>query len=269
MVKKLFKYEFSHYIRSLFPFFIIPPIAALIARIIWFFRIDDVAFEIASGSSMFMFTVSLILCSVMVFITAISRYYKNLFSAQGYLTMTLPVKPATHIFVKLMTAVIFTFFTAVLAFLSFCILIAGPNIIELFKTIGYVLSKFYGEFGFETVLFIIEFILAMICTVVYNILVYYSCISIGHLAKKNKVLAAFGVYFLYYIITQVISTIFTIIISVYMLSYQEFMMNLIRDVGISTLVHIAFWIVIVVISGLSVAFFFINKGIMKNKLNLE
>ena len=39
---------------------------------------------------------------------------------------------------------------------------------------------------------------------------YYTCISIGQTFRKNRILAAVGVYFVFYILAQVVSTVATI-----------------------------------------------------------
>ena len=44
-------------------------------------------------------------------------------------------------------------------------------------------------------------------------MLYYACISIGQTAKKNRILLAIGVYYIYTIIVQVISTVFSVVFS--------------------------------------------------------
>ena len=113
MVKKLFKYEFMYYLKALLPYQIIIPITALVNRIIQLFETKTDIYNIIFGSSVFMFIASVIVSMVMAFVLAISRFYKNLFTSEGYLTLTLPVTATNHIFVKLTTAVTFVFATII------------------------------------------------------------------------------------------------------------------------------------------------------------
>ena len=93
MVKKLLKHEFIYYFRT---FALFLPIVLVIAAMTRVFRLfensDSVIASIAVGSSALMLFVACWALLVLSVIVAVVRFYKNMYSAEGYLTFTLPVK---------------------------------------------------------------------------------------------------------------------------------------------------------------------------------
>ena len=269
MVGKLYKYESYTYLKTLLPINIILFAVAIASRFIQIFDIDFFVYDIIVNSAAFMYFVTLVVCFAAVFVIAIARFYKNLYTAEGYLSFTLPVTATQHILVKFTTAVAFMLLTVVSAVVSFMIFSAGDLFVEIVKVVEYLLKKAYSVIGINTAFYIAEFALLLIVTFCTNLLLYYSCISIGQLFKKNRVLGAVGVYFIYYIITQIIGTIFIIaIVTVEKVGVLEKIAKVIAD-NYKLFIHIGLFGMAVVYAALAVAFFFINKHIMTKKLNLE
>ena len=102
-----------------------------------------------------------------------------------------------------------------------------------------------------------------------SLLLYYTFISIGQLFKKNRILAAVGAYFVYYIATQVISTIITIIFSV--LATTPAMEKLGEFVQLHPYItiHSVAAILIVLTLVFSGIAFLVVRHIITKKLNLE
>ncbi len=271
MVKKLLKHEFFAFFRSMCPIAVITLGMGLLTRIIQLFESDSTAYSIISGSAVFMFWVSIIVCLVASVALSVKRFYTNLFTAEGYLSMTLPVTAGQHIFAKLFVAVVGVVATAVTVLVSLGIANFGEVLWEVFKAIGYILDKWVTVYGANFIFYILEFILMAVTLLMYNYLVFYSCIAVGQIAKKNRVLAAFGAYFGYYIITQIIATIILLVV----ISTPEWMSKLIATVveWVSShqlaAVHVGLLSVSVFYSALSVVFFLFSRYIIKNRLNLE
>ncbi len=269
MVKKLLKYEFFAYIRTLFPMQLILLGIALLCRFIQFFEADNTPYNIVFISSVVVLVVSSIVCVVMTMIFGITRFYKNLFSTEGYLSFTLPVTPAQHLFSKSVMLITFTVITFITILLGVFIATAGDVLLEIFKAVGYLLKEFFKATKVHGIFYVIEAIIAVITIFVYQTIMFYSCITIGQTAKKNRILAAFGVYFIYYFITQILGTIFILTISWLDSS------GLLREIGYFVsnhpyaFVHIFFCAFIILFALLSAVFYFISHRIMKNKLNLE
>ena len=273
MVKKLFKYEFASYLKVLIPFNIVMLSVALFSRLIQFFDMDvpvySIIYNIVFGISTMTYFLSMAACFSAVFILAVIRFYKNLYSAEGYLSFTLPVTASQHIFVKLATALALGAITLVSIGVSFAIFSAGDLGIELFKAAGYLLKLITKEIGIHFWLYVLEAIILIIVSIATSLSFYYTCISIGQLFKKNRILGAVGVYFIFYVATQIIGGIvmfsYTIAVSsINMQKVYEFIEN--HYIG---LIHAAFLVGILIYAAVGIGHFFANRYIMTKKLNLE
>ena len=98
---------------------------------------------------------------------------------------------------------------------------------------------------------------------------YQSCICIGQLARKNRVLLAVGAFFGYWLVTQILSTITTMCIT--MMSIAGVLDKLMDWVELHpyTTGHLAMGGIIVLDLGLTVLYWWISHTIMRKRLNLE
>ncbi len=273
MVKKLFKYEFAAYLKTLIPFNIVLLSVALFTRLVQFFEIGIVElrfiYEIIITLSIITYVATIIACFAAVFVMAVIRFYKNLYSAEGYLSFTLPVTASQHIFVKLATAVALMGLTLVSTIVSLAIATAGELGIEILKASGYLAKKFVEAVGVNGCFYVVEIIVILVASLCTSILFYYTCISIGQLFKKNRILGAFGVYFIFYLASQILSGIFMIswTLATSVLDFAaigEFIEN-----NITWLLHLLFIGSAVLYAAVGTAYFFVNRFIMSKKLNLE
>lgn len=275
MVKKLFKYEFSYFAKMMFPFFLIMPIAAMLNRCIQFLEPDEyddvltIVYGLMYGSTNVILYITVMLSSVMLYVAAISRFYKNHFSAEGYLTMTLPVTESAHIFAKLTTATSFTVFHFLWTIICYCISKFGVDLREILKAFFYLVGKVYEDMGFDLILICFEFLLAALLSVVCTYLIFYTCICIGQLAKKLKILVAFGVYYGYYLLTQISATLMMIVGVFNSELVTDFIDYIDKHFTLSQVLHFGGISLILIQGGFAVITFIICKTIMKRKLNLE
>lgn len=270
MVKKLFKYEFLAFLRVMLPVEIAVLGVGIVTRLIQLFDNDTLSYHIAFISSCVLLGIAVVVSSVMVFIVTLRRFYKNLFTSEGYLSFTLPVTPAQHILVKGVTAAAFDVIGLIVAILSCMIACDFEFLIEIFKAFNYCVAQAFKMLPNTHLIFwIFEIFVFALVYVATNILLYYACISIGQTAKKNRVGAAVGVYFIYYAITQVLGTVF-IIVSAVITETEWFikLLNWIPKHYIATM-HIGFIGAIVICGAIGTLFFFISHNIMRKKLNLE
>ena len=125
---------------------------------------------------------------MLVFI--INRFYKGLLGDEGYLMFTLPVSVSEHIASKVLTSMIFSVASAIVALLSGVLLMAvltPPNfsdVAQAFQEAGRYLRV--NPLPAGTGWLIAEFAVYMLIAAAVSILQIYTAISIGHLAKKNR-----------------------------------------------------------------------------------
>ncbi len=266
MVKKLYKHEIEAYLRVWVPMQLILLGIALFTRGIRLFESHTIAYDIINGSSIFIFAVAVIVSIGLTGVFTIVRFYKNLFTGEGYLSFTLPVTPTQHILTKLFTAFAFEVATVLIALLAASVVMAGDVFVEVMKAIGYLWGLLQSNLQTKPILYAIEIVVMLAVTSMSNTLLYYACISLGQLFKKNRLLAAVGVYFGYYAISQVFSTILTVIGT-----FTALFVN-IEDIFLYHTEEALHWLFCGSTAWtalLGVAYAFLIRYILRNKLNLE
>lgn len=277
MVKKLFKHEIAYYTRSMLPIYGILLAIAAVSRVIQFFEADNTLYNTLNVISILSYVVGIIAVFAMTMVFTITRYYRNLFTSEGYLSFTLPVTPTQHILTKLSTAVITHIASLVVVLISLCIITAGDVLIEVCKAISYIYQLIpdrlavtfkettAAEWQLNIPLFILEFGLLVLVMYLYQMLLFYGCITVGQMSHKNRVLAAVGVYFGYYMATQAIGT--AIVIVAQFLPWETFSdIFFAAPIGSVHVLAIAYILLNLLIA---TALFFVSRYIVRHKLNLE
>ena len=195
----------------------------------------------------------------------IIRFYKSRFTDEGYLTFTLPVNvhqiflsSFLHILLWLVISV-----AVVIASAFMIIVIGGWETLQ--ETAGILQDNLTDTSdtlanypGYETYQLLST--IATICSVVYNLVLIMTSITLGAvLAKKHKILAAIGMYYGINIVVGLVTSILDVIPtltenSTYYESYDY----------TNTILGITIGLQVV----LTIAFYFISTGLMKKKLNL-
>ena len=271
MVKKLLKHEFIYYFRTFALFLPIVLVIGVMARVFRLFEnFDSVLVDIALFSSFLMLVVACAALIMLSVVVSVVRFYKNMYSAEGYLTFTLPVNNAQHIFVKLLTAICCQAICLLTVVIAATIALSGEPLKEILLVLAAGLSEFCEEIGpVNYIAFIFDIIVIVLLSVVGNMLLYYACITVGQMAKKNRILMAVGAYFVYYVATQVISTVLVMIFTMLgMTGVFDGIVMWLDDHMILTM-HLAMGTSIVIYAAMAVAFWYVTQWIMTKKLNLE
>lgn len=269
MVKKLFKHEFLFYGRIMPIIYAILLIVAVATSVIFIFANDTTTYYIVSGFSEAVYGFSVIAAFGFAFVMGIVRFYKNLFTSEGYLTLTLPVTATQHIMVKAITAVSVNLITGVMVLISVFVVYGGKNLTGVLEGLDYIFGELFTKGGIHTVLIGGELVIMLLVASFTSIMLYYTFISIGQLFKKNRILAAVGAYFVYYIIMQIVSTVLSVFLVLFASS------GMFEDLGFWIInhpvesVHIALCgsILLSVISAMIE--FIVIRTIITKKLNLE
>ncbi len=130
-----------------------------------------------------------------VYVMQLVRFYKNKFTDEGYLTFTLPVNVHQIFLSSALSLLLWTLISGLV--LALCILI-----MYLFATVGmdwmneiyYITEPVYEDIypdGYGWVL-----ALTGISITAFGVILPLSCLTVGaSIAKKHKILAAFGIYY--------------------------------------------------------------------------
>ncbi len=148
---------------------------------------------------------SLVVTEIMVFV----RFYKNFFTDEGYLTFTLPVSRKTLLLSKALNALIWYLLHTLLivaCIFAFVMLAIPYQILQPFvREIAYTLSAAWELLGAWLIVYAIEAIVLFSLLSLFTLCIVQLCITIGAIiAKKQKVLAAVGIY---YLTNMIISTV--------------------------------------------------------------
>lgn len=270
MVKKLLKYELMYYLRTLGLFLPIVLVIGLVTKIFIMLDGNNALSSIAIGSSVLMLAIACAAIVMLSTVVSIIRFYKNMYSSEGYLTFALPITCDQHIFVKLLSSLICQLVCLVTAVVAVVIAISGETLNEVVDLLSYGLRDFFTSYGTaNSIGFIIEAVLILSVTAVSNVLLFYTCITVGQTARKNRVLMAIVAYFVYYVITQTIGTVFAITVTVLESIGALDALDAWFSDHYALMVHSYLCIAIVFSAVLIFAFWFVTKKIMSKKLNLE
>ena len=265
MVKKLFKHEIHALWRSMAPVWGVLFGVSVLGRLIQLFEQDTVVYNIISGSSVFFYIVSLIACLVCPFVFAIIRFYRNMFSGEGYLTFTLPVTTGQHLWVKLTVAVMTELVTLFAAAVSVILVTFGEVTVEIGKAIAYLYKLCVQNWGAHLPMYTVEAILGIVAIFTVETLLFYCCICIGQQAKKNRKLAAVGAYFGFYVIKQVLGTIVLIVVT--FIDWEPLALWVVEHPFAT--IHIVLCGGVVLEALLGALFFTISYWLTSRRLNLE
>ena len=269
MVKKLYKHEFLAWLRVLPIFFGITLLTAGFHRILQLFESDSIYYNIINISALVLFFVSVMVSIAAPIVFGIIRFYKNLFTGEGYLTFTLPVKTTTHIWVKSLTTLTFCVGSAIVCFAAFCLITAGDVLAELWNAGIFLLEKIPAKYAGHIAGYVAEGCVLLLIAMFATIMLYNSCLCIGQLAKKNRILLSVGAYFGYYLLTQVVGTVFVITFTI--LETTNALVPIYRYINEHPLasIHQGLSVGILWYSLLSLVFFLVCRFILRKKLNLE
>lgn len=132
--------------------------------------------------------------SISTFALIINRFYKNIYSRQGYLTMTLPVNAHQLILSKWVAACIWSLLAGTTIVLSILILVSfgvPEKLPDILLGLQHLWNNIQKIQPFNLFLIITNVFLSSVTT----LLMIYLSISIGQLFKDHRILMAFVSYF--------------------------------------------------------------------------
>lgn len=270
MLSKLLKYEIKATARLFLPLYLTVVIFAVIN--LFFLTAPNAGghsfsfYNLAMGISMFVFVTLMVGLVVMTLFVLIQRFYKNLLGDEGYLMFTLPVKSWSHILCKLITAMLWTMASGLVAFGAILLVSSDEiNIGEFFSRIFAVISGTIQEFGVYFYLFTLEGIILGLLIIASTILAVFAAIALGQLFNKHKLLASFGMY----IALQIASQIVLFLISVTVFNLGIFRAESAFFMPSAMLVNGIMLAAILYFGVFTAAYFYLTNYILKRKLNLE
>lgn len=207
MLGKLIKYDIKSLNRFLIIIHAFLLLFAVLIRIFITGHISESTFSNTPDDTfvlfmMLAFTVGVILISGIYFATSLLitiRFYKHLFSDEGYLTNTLPVTKGQHLLAKTISGSIWGCIDVLLISASLYIAVATPyiksvvhaNEAEFLDAMG--CTGAYANITLTHIL--IFYIVICLFGVIGNIILYYASVALGQLFLNHRVVGAVAAYF--------------------------------------------------------------------------
>lgn len=205
------------------------------------------------------------------------RFYRNMYTDQGYLMHTLPVTEHDLILSKALVALIWRVIgvivmgVGILAILTALIGRAGNLFTEVIPDAHTLYRDFVEEMYDGNAGYFLMYVLVSLITgiggLIYSVFMGYAAISLGQFAKKNKVIASVGIYFGIMIASSMISNMISQFFMLLVLRFDSDEMFVpgrfgALSIGTSFLMGI-------VVYAMSAAFYVITHRVMVKGLNLE
>ena len=196
MLGKLMKYDLRYCLRRFIPLWIAA--AALSAICGFYFR---VAYNMPNTNGVIVAVLTVLLplavfgvftaLSVLTLVFVCERFYRGLLKDEGYLMHTLPVTAGEHIAAKGLVALILEVVTSCVTFISAIVLFLAydPTVLsgawqEFMETVDWI------QFPAATPWLVAEGLLVCLASLGTETLQIYAAISLGHLARRHRVLWA-------------------------------------------------------------------------------
>lgn len=228
MLGKLFKYEFKNTAKVMLTIYAILIVTTIMGSIS--FSTDSIQtnldtqpiiIQLLFSATLLLYILSVFALFVVTYVYVCIHFYKTMYSEQGYLTHTLPLKPMTLFNVKLITSWVWMMGSMGLFFLSLFGILTGVTRGELFSQVIFmsnsdfllIQEEFLTVFGmtFGQFIFMMFLLLAFSC-LSYLLMVFVS-ISIGQLFNQHKIVGAIVAGIAIYFVEQTVGTIVLLLTS--------------------------------------------------------
>lgn len=192
------------------------------------------------------------------------RFYKNLYTDQGYLMHTLPVTSHQLILSKAFVMYIWQVISGCVMLVSILLLVnslvLGMENVNIFKALLEEIDLADLDISFLGVLDIIVVILIAIGGQIFSIMFGYLAISLGQLSKNHKLISSIGIYMGMQIVLQMVFSFFQIGFNLTVVNVHS---------PSEGLVFAILCLIAIVVFAADAGMYAGSNYIMKNKLNLE
>lgn len=199
------------------------------------------------------------------------RFYKSVFTQQGYLTNTLPVSADQLIWGKGITAVIWISIDFLWVIAALLILIASPSdVSEILRDLPKAVANLFRA---DTPAFVWLTVLSVLLTPFWMTIQIYASAAIGNLFTGHKLLATIGSYFGISFIQQILGLVILAIsgphLARFTIQAQENAGNISSVTPVFNALNLVIALTLVFSVICAVGFYFLCRYVLDHKLNLE
>ena len=263
MLRKLLKQEAKSQGKTIFGMYgVLAAATLLVVALFWISKAVAGPMQTIFLFGCVVYAMTVIVVFIVNFVYLCFHFYQSMYSQQGYLTHTLPVKTTQILHVKMIVSFGYLFMTGIFAILSFFVIgivSDGTSVSTMFTAMQTAVREISGELGIPGAVFLLFLLVTMILGCLNALLLFFAGSSIGQLAHRSKgaygIAAGIGLYYCSQIVTVIL-----ILPGAYMLSpkIQE--------------IQAAPWAMggsCLIMTGWAVVYYVINRVIVQKHLNLE
>lgn len=259
MLNKLLKYEFKSTGRTFLPIYGALLITSFLTRLFVFNKDFSNSFFLSLFqvviSSLFGFLLMAVF--ILTLVVSLQRFYKNLLGEEGYLSMTLPVRPWQHICCKSLTSLVWYIFSSIAAFLAFLILAYEKGMLgDFFKAIVTLIRR--GSLNAQILTACGEFFLFAALGILAFTMMLYASMALGQLSANKRLLTSFGAFLALNFLVQILMGVL-----------GNLAVQWVFPMSSRWALNVALLLSIVVELFFLAGFFAITNYILSRKLNLE
>lgn len=259
MLNKLLKYEFKSTGRTFLPIYGALLITSFLTRLFVFNKDFSNSFFLSLFqvviSSLFGFLLMAVF--ILTLVVSLQRFYKNLLGEEGYLSMTLPVRPWQHILCKSLTSLVWYIFSSIAAILAFVILAYEKGMLgDFFKAIITLIRR--GSLNAQILTACGEFFLFAALGILAFTMMLYASMALGQLSANKRLLTSFGAFLALNFLVQILMGVLGNLAAQWIFPVSD-----------DWAIHVALLLSIALEIFFLAGFFFITNHILSRKLNLE
>jgi len=210
------------------------------------------------------FVLTMIALSIASLIVTIQRFYRSLLGDEGYLMFTLPVSADHLILSKLIAAAMWVIVTGLAAVCSIAfLLMKGNDWSELARMLPQLNDLLWSQAGIRGWSIVAGALLAIVAGVFYEILLFYASMSLGHLSNKRRFLCSVGSFIGLNVAIQLITTA----LGVENLDYIK--NRILENMTAQGALWVGIGALLLYEIAMGTALFFLSRGVLRNRLNLQ
>ena len=130
------------------------------------------------------------------------RFYRNLFTGEGYLSWTLPASGIQHLWAKIISGCIWYLLNCFIEAGCVLFLVSGSTVTEAYSHIA---PEVTAELGIPLSTFALVLFLLMLVSGPVSVIQTYFCVVIGQLFPAHRILGAVAAYFVSSFVIQILS----------------------------------------------------------------
>lgn len=196
------------------------------------------------------------------------RYYKNLFTDQGYLMNTLPVKSTELLNAKLIIAAIWQYITALIVagsiILMICVLIAVStgdwySLYDFSAEMRELFNAALADVVLSVLPMLISCFIYILIAPIGSMLLSYTAVCLGQTSKKHKLLVSVLILVGFFIVIEAVVSYATL----------PFTLMMESSMPSETVLNVIAVLLLLLYIGAIIGMYFLNKYFLEKKLNLE